>query len=71
MTHLTVRYLDLKNRLAERAADQEGGLSIEWLALAAALVVILVAVGNTAGEPIANAVGNAFRRVAGDVGGGE
>jgi Flp pilus assembly pilin Flp len=66
MTHLTNADA-LEDQLVARAQDEEGGLSVEWLALAAALVVILVAVGSGAGETIASAVGDAFESIAGRV----
>ena len=47
MTHIAIALQALQYRLSERSRDEHGGISVEWIALAAAVVVILGVVGSS------------------------
>lgn len=57
-----------------RVVGERGGVSVEWIALAAAAVVILGAVAATQADPISNAIESAIDSIltdASDISGGD
>lgn len=66
VTRLTVLAQAAAGMVARRAhAGQRGGLSVEWIALAAAAVIILGTVSSQFGDDIGRGIANAVQNIAG------